>query len=279
MNGFPFAIAVAPNGARRGKTDHPRLPIVAGEIARDAAEALAAGAAMIHMHVRDAEARHVLDAGLYREATAAVREAVGDRLVVQATTEAVGRYTPAEQIALVDALQPESISIALREILPEGGDEGAARDFLARTVGAGILLQLIVYDAAEIARMADLQARAILPAGPLALLAVLGRYTETGGTDAELDAFLAAGVSRFPWMLCAFGAREAHFMARAARHGAHARVGFENNLWLPDGQLAASNAAIVAATAEACAAAGRPLATAADLRRLWNVAPPAVVQA
>src|SRR5690554_6718411 len=102
MSDFPFAIAVAPNGARRTKADHPRLPMLPDELARDAAEARAAGAAMIHLHVRDAEGKHSLDLGLYREAIAAVRDAVGDRLVVQATTEAVGRYTPREQMALVD---------------------------------------------------------------------------------------------------------------------------------------------------------------------------------
>ena len=101
----PFAIAVAPNGARRTKKDHPRLPMTADEIARDAAEALEAGAAMIHLHVRDGEGVHTLDVDLYREAVKAVHAAVGDELVVQVTTEAVGRYTPAEQIAVIDALE------------------------------------------------------------------------------------------------------------------------------------------------------------------------------
>src|SRR5690606_18666219 len=113
--------AVAPNGARRTKADHPRLPMSVDEIARDAVEALEAGAAMIHLHVRDRDGAHTLDAELYRQAMTAVRKAVGNDMVVQITTEAVGRYSAAEQIAVVDALQPESVSIALREILPEGG--------------------------------------------------------------------------------------------------------------------------------------------------------------
>ena len=129
----PFAIAVAPNGARRTKADHPRLPITASEIARDAAEALEAGAAMIHLHVRDTNGAHTLDADLYREAVAAVKETVGDRLVIQITTEAVGRYTPQEQIAVIDALTPESVSIALREILPEV----AAGRVIAAHLGSG----------------------------------------------------------------------------------------------------------------------------------------------
>jgi len=266
----PFAIAVAPNGARRTKADHPRLPMTATEIARDAVEALEQGAAMIHLHVRDAQGAHTLDAGLYREAVAAVRAAVGDDLVVQVTTEAVGRYKPDEQVAVIDALQPESVSIALREILPEGGDERAAAALFERMEKAGTLHQIIVYEAGELARLDALGARGVLPSGPLAVLAVLGRYTEEGATDAEFDAFIEAGIGRHQWMLCAFGPRETQFMARAAKAGGHARVGFENNLWLPQGELAASNAAIVGATVEASLDSARGLATSEDLRRLWR---------
>lgn len=266
----PFAIAVAPNGARRGKTDHARLPMTAGEIARDAAEALDAGAAMIHLHVRDAEGRHTLDAELYREATERVRAEVGDRLVVQITTEAVGRYAPPEQMAVVDAVRPESVSVALREILPELADESAAAAFFERTAALGIMLQFIIYDASELTRIKRLVARGVVPQSAPPVLAVLGRYSEAGATDGELEAYLEAGIERFPWMLCAFGPREAHFAARAALHGGDARVGFENNLWLPDGTLASGNAALVAAAARGAASSGRPLATAADLRRRWT---------
>lgn len=266
----PFAVAVAPNGARRGKADHPRLPITPEELARDAAEALEAGAAMIHLHVRDNAGAHVLDAERYRAAEAAVRAAVGDGLIVQVTTEAVGRYAPAEQIALVDALRPESVSLALRELFPEG-EEAAGAALVDRMTGWGTLWQIILYDTADLARMEALQTRGLLPEGALPVLPVMGRYSGTGADQGEFDAYLAAGIGRHAFMLCAFGPAETAFMAEAARHGGHARVGFENNLWLPDGTLAPSNAGIVEATVVAMAASGRPRAAAADLRRLWRV--------
>lgn len=262
----PFAIAVAPNGARRTKADHPALPMTAAELAATAEAALAAGAAMIHLHVRGADGAHVLDAGLYREAEAAIRAATGDALVVQITTEAVGRYTTVEQIALVDALRPESVSLALREIIPEG-QEAAGAALFERMEGWGTLHQIILYDAADFARMETLQQRGLLPKGPLAILPVMGRYSGTGAEMAELDAYLTAGIARHAFMLCAFGPNEAAFMAAGATHGGHARVGFENNLCLPDGSLAPDNAAIIAATADQIT---RPLATAEDLRRLWR---------
>ena len=268
MTEHPFAIAVAPNGARRTKADHPRLPISAAEIARDAAEALEAGAAMIHLHVRDREGRHTLDADLYREAVEAVRNAVGDDLVIQVTTEAVGRYEPHEQIAVIDALRPESVSIALREILPENGDERTVAALFERMERTGTLHQIIIYEAGELSRLKNLATRGVLPDGPLAVLTVLGRYFETGASDDEFDAFMAAGIENHRWMACAFGPRESEFMQRAAEAGGHARVGFENNLWLPDGTLAQSNAALVSAAATSAGIRG--LAKADDLRRLWT---------
>jgi 3-keto-5-aminohexanoate cleavage enzyme len=269
---LPFAIAVAPNGARRSRADHPRLPMTAAELARDAAEAREAGAAMIHLHVRDREGRHTLDAGLYREAIAAIRKAVGDALVIQVTTEAVDRYSPAEQMVVVDELRPESVSIALREILPEGWSETEVAAFLQRTVTAGTLVQIIIYEAAELEHARALAARGVLPLDDVSLLAVLGRYSgEAGASADEFDAFINAGIAAHPWMLCAFGPRETEFMARAAIEGGHARVGFENNLAMPDGSMAPDNAALVAVTAAGAAASGRRLASADDLRRLWNV--------
>ena len=86
-----------------GKKDHPALPIGPEELAATAAACLEAGAAMIHVHVRDRDGGHLLDADAYREATNAIRDAVGDRLVIQITSEAVGRYKPAEQMAVVRA--------------------------------------------------------------------------------------------------------------------------------------------------------------------------------
>lgn len=266
----PFAIAVAPNGARRTQADHPCLPVTVEGLVREAVAAHRAGAAMLHMHVRDADGAHVLDAGLYREALQALDEAVGPDLLLQVTTEGVGRYGPDQQMALVRDLWPESVSLALRELFPEGDDTAAA--LFAEMEERGTLWQLILYDTADLARMERMQAEGILPSGPLAVLPVAGRYSAagTGASQAELDAYLAAGIDRHAFMLCAFGSQEAAFMGQAALRGGHARVGFENNLYLPDGGVAPDNAALVAATARAAAASRRPLAQAADLRRIWR---------
>jgi 3-keto-5-aminohexanoate cleavage enzyme len=127
----PLVLMVAPNGARSGKADHPNLPMTPDEIAREAARCCEAGATGLHLHVRAQDGQHSLEPALYRDAIAATRRAVGERMVVQTTTEAVGRYSPEEQMKAVRELRPEAVSLGLRELIPQDGDPGEAAAFLA----------------------------------------------------------------------------------------------------------------------------------------------------
>ena len=61
-------LMVAPNGARKVKKDHPAVPLTISETVATAKSCYEAGAGAIHLHVRDKEGQHVLDAGLYKEA-------------------------------------------------------------------------------------------------------------------------------------------------------------------------------------------------------------------
>ncbi|UDQ87953.1 3-keto-5-aminohexanoate cleavage protein [Xanthobacter autotrophicus] len=267
----PLVIANAPNGATRTKADHPALPMTAAELARNAAEIVEAGAALIHIHVRDAEGRHLLDADAYREATAAIRREVGDRLVVQATSEAAGRYKAPEQIAVVRALRPEAVSLALREIIPDEAHEAAAADFFASLRRERIMVQIILYSPEEVHRYSALKGRGVLGDGEDFPLFVLGRYTSGQvSTPADLVPFLAAaGTPPRLWAMCAFGPKENACALTAAGLGGHVRVGFENNLFAPDGTLADANAAQVRRAAEGARLLNRPLATADAVRGLY----------
>ncbi len=266
---LPTLIAVAPTGARRSRADHPRLPLTIAEIAAEAGRCLDAGAAMLHLHVRDAAGGHSLDAGLYREAIAAVHERAGDALLIQVTTEAAGRYTPDEQAGLIEDLRPEAVSLALRELLSDG-DEGRLRRLFAFMDGAGVWPQIILYDAADVARLLALIESGSLPLLKPSVLFVLGRYAaDQQSSPGDLHAFLAAMAERaWFWQVCAFGRREHDCMIEAIARGGHVRVGFENNLHLPSGEMAESNADLVRLSAQAARAAGRPPMTAAELRAL-----------
>lgn len=257
---YPVIVAVAPNGARKLKEDHPAVPLTPEEIGATAKACLDAGAAMIHLHVRDAEGTHSLDPGLYREAIAAVRAAAGPDLIVQVTSEAVGIYAPDQQMAMVRDLEPEAVSLAVKEICPDASAESDCRDFLAWLSEAGIAPQYILYSEEEVRRFADLRRRGVVPGERPFVLYVLGRYSAGQRSDpTDLLPFLRAAEEAPPvhWSVCAFGAKEAACALTAAALGGHVRIGFENNLYLADGTVAPDNAALVAQAVGAVRFAGR----------------------
>jgi uncharacterized protein (DUF849 family) len=267
----PLIVTVAPNGAYKQPTDHPAVPITPATLATTAKACLDAGAAMLHMHIRDAHGRHSLNVEGYREAQRVVRQAVGDAMVIQITSEAAGVYQAPAQIAMVEALQPEAVSIGLREIdKPEIGEAGLQR-FFSELAQRRTMVQVILYDVADLRRWQALRASGVVPDAPWFLLFVLGRYSAGQiSSPRDLLPFLAAHEGPEPWAVCAFGAAENTCITAATLFGGHARVGFENNLLCKDGSVAPDNTALVRQAVEAAAALGRPLATAADTRQRFG---------
>lgn len=263
------AIAVAPNGGRRTRADHPAIPLTAAEMARTAAECLDAGACMIHVHVRDRNGRHLLDADAYRSVTAAIRSEVADRLVIQITTESLGLYRPAEQAAVLKAVRPETASLALRELAPDDGSEAEFGALLHWMDRENVLPQIILYEPSEAVRLQGMMERGVVPRRDVPVLYVLGRYT-VGQTSqpADLLPFLAPAMPRFGhWTVCAFGKAEAACVTAGALLGGHVRVGFENSLVLPDGSIAPSNAALVATVSSTTRGLGLGIQDASAVRR------------
>ncbi|MEW9807902.1 3-keto-5-aminohexanoate cleavage protein [Mesorhizobium sp. ZMM04-5] len=262
------AIAVAPNGGRRTRADHPAIPMTAAAMARTAAECLDAGASMIHVHVRDGNGRHLLDADAYRSVTAAIRAEVADSLIIQITTESLGLYRPEEQSAVLKAVRPEAASLALRELAPDDKSEAEFGALLRWMDRENVLPQIILYEPSEAVRLKDMMERGVVPRRDVPVLYVLGRYT-VGQTSepADLLPFLAPDMPRFGhWTVCAFGKAEAACVTAGALLGGHVRVGFENNLFLPDGSLAPSNAALVATVSKSVRALGLGINAASAVR-------------
>jgi uncharacterized protein (DUF849 family) len=247
-----LTIMVAPNGARKGLADHPNLPILPEAIARETAACIAEGAQAIHLHVRDDAGKHTLDAARYLAATDAIKRAVGSNVIVQITTEAVGIFSPTEQVAVVRATAPEAVSIATKELIPDASAESIAADLYRWAYAQRIAVQHIVYSVEELDRLLDLIARGIVPGHRHSLIFPLGRYVANQESDpAELVPFVAklkeqGSSSTFIWWACAFGAAETTSLVAAAALGGHCRIGFENSFLNADGSRAASNAERVA---------------------------------
>ena len=225
---------------------------------------------MIHLHVRDRNLAHILDAAAYRDSIRAVRSQVGDNLVIQVTTESCGLYGPEEQMGLVRELRPEAVSLSIGEIFPNPTFETAAADFLDWLRGEGIFAQFIVFDAEQVRFLVRLVHRGIVPHSDPCVLFVLGRYTPNQqSAPSDLDPLLEVSPFREGWFLCAFGKHELACVDRALGRGGHARIGFENNFYRPDGSQASSNAELVGLAATRARHRGRFLANADQARELF----------
>ena len=203
----PLIIGVAPNGARRTKADHPALPLSPAEIATTAAACREAGAALLHLHVRDRDGGHTLDPGTYGEAIAAVRRAVGEDLIIQVTSESVGRYTAAEQMVAVRALRPEAVSLALREIIPDEVGEADAAGFLAWLERERVLAQYILFAPEEIVGVAYDSGGVTTSTITVPLVTALGvgLASTIRGRNPMLDGFGLIAFASLSPMICVLG--------------------------------------------------------------------------
>jgi len=265
----PFIVMSAPNGARRGKDDHPALPVTPDELAACAENIADAGASIIHLHVRDEQGGHSIDPDRYRAATSAVHDRVGDRLIIQVTTEACGLYSADQQMASVRELKPEAVSLALKELCPDAESESTAAEFFAWLKTENVMPQYILFSPDDAIRFTDLRNRGVIPSDWPFVLFVLGRYSDSLTGDPDLIGRCVEGLQQdVTWMVCCFGHTENIAVAEAARLNGHARVGFENNLMLPDGSIAPDNAALVRLATKSGGDVGRHIASADDVRQM-----------
>lgn len=262
-------IAVAPNGARPTKADHPALPLSQAEIIACCEACVAEGATMLHLHVRDGEGRHILDPEVARDLARAVTARVGDKIVVQTTTEAVGRYAAPEQMAFLKACRPEAASLAWREIARPDLSDSQRGDLFAWCRREGVALQYILYDPGDVRSLKAAIDTGIVPEAHPHVLYVIGRHETAGPADGRaLADFIATGFTPASWMVCAFGPAGYQALSAAALLGGHVRTGFENSFLLRDGSFAADNAAMVASLRQHLAGLGVTIAGAEESRQI-----------
>ena len=272
-------VSVAPNGGRLQKSDHAALPLSIEQLVVEARTCRDAGASLMHFHVRDADGQHSLDAGLYREALAALR--VEEGLLYQISSEGLGRYSPQEQARCVFDSGCKFASVAWREMNTDGST--VARKFYDEAHERAVHLQHILYTPAEAEGLRRMLEDGIIRKQGLCLLFVYGSYAQGVRGMARLDSFLQDCLSHFCpplrspshdedslplWFLCSFGKGEQACLLQAASGGGHARVGFENNLKRCDGSLATSNALQVASLVSALRAQKTEVASLKETRTL-----------
>jgi len=266
----PIIILTAPNGAKKTKKDHPNIPLFPEEIGVAARDCRDAGAALIHLHIRDERAVHTIDVDGYKKAIAAIKNQLGDDLIIQVTSESVEIFSPEEQIAMVRELKPEAVSLAIREIIPTQADQPRAAEFFAWLQANKIAPQFILYSPEEVKYFARLVEEKIIPQDNKFVLFVLGKkngpniesaYAKPEDLHPFVDIYEKYLKSHdVKWAVCAFGGYENKCMLEAVKLGGHVRIGFENNILMADGSIAPDNAVLIRQFVNSLPNGGRPIA-------------------
>ena len=268
-------ITVAPTGAETTKADCPQLPTTLEELVATAQECEAAGAAMIHVHIRDAEHRPTLDQGRLKETVAALREATD--LVVQLSTGGSVHDPLDDRLRVLDA-KPDSCSLTMGTT--NFGDDVFSNpwpfvcDLYQLSQEREVVPEFELFDLGQVAALRRLLDRYGLPyGGHVHCDFVMG---VPGGMPGTADA-LVAGVAALPeqvtsWSATGIGRTTLAVAMAALAKGGHLRVGMEDVLTISRGVPVESNTQLVERAVALGAIAQRRPMTPAEARTLLGLA-------
>jgi 3-keto-5-aminohexanoate cleavage enzyme len=265
-------ITVAGVGAETTKAAQPGLPVTAAEIGADAARCREAGAAVYHLHVRDAEANPTQAEEVFAAAVEAIRERTD--VIIQVSTGGAMGMTADERLQPL-GLGPEMASLTTGT--SNFGDEvffndtALMTDFYLRMQQQGVRPEFEIFEAGQIDNALKL-VRKFGPAGPLMhwdfVLGVPGSMT---GEPRNL-VFL---VDRIPegstWTCTGIGRWHMPVAMTALALGGNVRLGFEDNIFLHKGVLARENAALVGRIARIAQEWDRTCATPEEARQILRL--------
>ncbi len=243
----------------------PHLPITPEQIADACLGAAEAGAAIVHIHVREpGSGKPSMELGYYRDVVERIR-ARNTQLILNITTGPGGRFVPSpeepriaapgttlmvpeKRVEHIAVLRPEICTIDLntmnsgKEVVINTPDNVRRMAKVMRD--AGVKPEIELFDSGDIALMHDLLRDGTLDRPPLCSFVMGVRYGFQPSPETVLYArnMLPAGAE-----FTAIGIGRATFttVAQSYLAGGHVRVGLEDSVYLSRGQLAPSNATLV----------------------------------
>jgi 3-keto-5-aminohexanoate cleavage enzyme len=267
-------ITVAPTGAEHRKADVPQLPTTLEELVAEAKASEAAGAGLVHVHIRGADSGPTLDLGRLRETVAALREQTS--LVVQLSTGG-SVHDPLEARLAVLGARPDSCSLTCGTV--NFGDDVFLNpwpfivELYERARDARVVPEFELFDLGHVAALGRLLDTCGLPyGGRVHCDFVMG---VPGGMPGTAQA-LVAGVQALPpevtsWSATGIGRTHLPVLAAALALGGHLRVGMEDNIVYARGRQVRSNAELVERAARIATELQRPPMTAAEARGLLGL--------
>jgi len=283
--------AVTGNLTRPDQTPH--LPITPEQIANECLAAAEAGAAVVHIHVRDpVTGKPSMEIDHYRDVVDRIRRQRAD-LVINLTTGPGGRYVPSEddpkiyapgttllppekRVEHIALIRPDICSLDLNT-MNSGPDvvintPRNVRKMAAVIRSSGVMPELEIFDSGDLHLARDLITEGTLD-GPGLWTFVLGvKYGFSASPETLMYARnqLPAGAI---WAAFGIGRTEFPMVAQSWLYGGHVRVGLEDNIYLEKGVLAKGNAELVSKAVDILKSLGGDVASPAEARKLLGLRP------
>ncbi len=282
----PVVITCSISGAIANREQCPAIPYTPAEYAAEARRIVDEGGVMIHIHARTPEGTPSYEIEDFQAITEAIRAEVGDAVIVNYSTGTIG--VPVEKrVAYLRACRPEVAALNMGS-MNYAKYSRSRKDFVFKMVFSNPFEEIIelleamnelhikpeheCFDIGHVGSLAPLIDMGVLQT-PLHVDCVMG---VTGGippTARNLAAMVdnipegshwgVIGISREQWML----------VSSALTLGGSIRVGLEDNLYLPNGEMARSNGELIAKARQMTEDMGRRPATVKEARAMLAIAP------
>jgi uncharacterized protein (DUF849 family) len=285
-------ISCAVTGSADTPGRNPAVPVTPEQIAKSALDAAKAGAAIVHVHVRDPQTtRPSMAAAHYRDVVERIRSS-GTDVLINLTTGPGARFSPAaddpqkagpgttmklpaERVRHVVELRPDICSLDMGSLNMGShvfvNTPGHLEAMAVAIRDAGVLPELEVFEAGHV-----LLARRLIETGhikpPGMFQICLGIAWAQPATPEAMSYMRSLLPAESPWFAFGISLHQFPMVAQAVLLGGHPRVGLEDNLYLEKGKLAPSNAALVEKAVNIVELLGDRVATAAEARELLGLA-------
>lgn len=266
-------ITAAICGAEVTKANNPAVPYTVEEIVSEAKSAVDAGAAIVHLHVREDDGTPTQSKARFKECIDAILKECPDVILIPSTGGAVGMT--AEERLQPTELMPEMATLDCGTC--NFGDDvfentmPMMREFGRRMIENNIKPEYECFEMGHLDTILNMARKGEVPGAPMQFNFVLG---VPGCTPATVQN-LAWMVSQIPagstWTATGIGRHAFTLAAAAIVMGGNVRVGFEDNLNLSRGVPAKSNGELVAKVVRLAKELGREVATSAEARQILGL--------
>ena len=268
-------ITAAICGAEVTKEQNPAVPYTVEEIVREAKSAVDAGAAIVHLHVREDDGTPTQSHVRFQECEEAIYKVCPDVILIPSTGGAVG-MSPEERLDSTNTTPiPEMATLDCGTC--NFGDEifdntmPTMRAFGKRMIEKGIKPEYECFEMGHLDTILTMARKGEVPGDPMQFNFVLGVPGCTPATVSNLAWMVNQIPAGSTWTVTGVGRSAFPMAAAATAMGGNVRVGFEDNIYLSKGVKASSNGELVAKVVRIAKELGREIATSDEARAILGL--------